>query len=75
MKKSELKKLMNKCYIFNDYESVCDFVSEVLYRRAKEIEATEPYATKTIKEYEDAAYKVFELIDYIEGIMEGEDEE
>ena len=66
---------MNTYYIFNDYESVCDFVSEVLYRRAKEIETTEPYATKTIKEYEDAAaYKAFELIDYIDGIMEGNDE-
>lgn len=74
MKKSELKEIMNKHYIFDDYESVCDFVSEVLYKRAKEIETTEPYATKTIKEYEDAAYKAFELIDYIDGIMEGNDE-
>ena len=74
MKKSELIKLMNKYLIFDDVDNVCDFVSDLLYKRANEIEATEPYATRTINEYEAAAYKAFELIDYIDGIMEGENE-
>ena len=74
MKKSELIKLMHKYFIFDDTDNICGFISDVLDKRAKEIEATEPYATNTIKEYEDTAYKVFELIDYINEIMEGEDE-
>jgi len=75
MKKTELKKLMSKYMVFgNDIDYICNFCSEVLEAKAKELEETEPYATNTIKRYKDAAYEVFDLIDYIEEILEGEDE-
>lgn len=73
MKKTELKEIMEKhCLLECELEDVCDFVSEVLYKRAKELEAEEPYATKTIRRYEDAAYEAFDLIDYLEEIIEEE---
>ena len=75
MTKAKLKKLMEKYLIFeNDIDYVCNFCSELLEEKAKELEENEPYATNTIKRYKDAAYEVFDLIDYIDEIMEGEDE-
>lgn len=75
MKRSKLKEIMMQYGIVeSELMSVCDFVSELLHQRALEIEKEEPYATNTIAEYEDAAYKAFELMDYIEEILEGEDE-
>lgn len=75
MNKEKLKELMEKYIIFeNDIDYVCNFCSELLEERAKGLEESEPYATNTIKRYKDAAYEVFDLIDYINEIMEGEDE-
>lgn len=76
MKKAELKKLMERYLIFeNDIDYVCNFISDVLEAKAKHLEETEPYATKTIRLYREAAYEVFYLIDDLEEILEGEDEE
>ena len=75
MKKSELKKLMEKYSIEEfEYEDVCDFVSDLLEKIAKELEENEPYATTTIKNYKKASYEAFNLVCYIEEILEGEDE-
>ena len=75
MNKEKLKELMEKYIIFeNDIDYVCNFCSELLEERAKGLEESEPCATNTIKRYKDAAYEVFDLIDYINEIMEGEDE-
>ena len=75
MNKEKLKKLMKKYLIFeNDIDYVCNFCSELLEEMAKEIEENEPYATNTIKRYKDAAYEIFDLIDYIDEILGGEDE-
>lgn len=75
MNKAELKKLMERYLVFeSDIDYICNFCSEVLEAKAKELEETEPYATNTIKRYKDAAYEVFDLIDYINEILEGEDE-
>ena len=74
MTKEKLKVLMEKEYVFeNDIDYICNFCSELLEERAKELEETEPYATKTIKRYKDAAYEVYDLINYIEEIMEREE--
>lgn len=73
MKKSELKKLMQK-YDIESYADVCDFVSDLLEILANEIKEKEPYATNTIKEYKKASYRVFDLVNEIEDILEGEDE-
>lgn len=73
MKRSELKEIMREhCIVECELEDVCDFVSELLYRRAKELEKTEPYATRTIQKYEDAAYEAFDLLSYIADIEEEE---
>lgn len=75
MKKSELEKLMKKHLVFaSDIDSICDFISEVLEAKAKELEENEPYATNTIKRYKDAAYEVFNLTYELYEVMEGEDE-
>lgn len=74
MKKSELKELMRKkCIVESELEDICDFVSELLHRRAKELEKEEPYATKTIQRYEDAGYEAFDLIEYLEEILNTEE--
>lgn len=66
----ELNELKKKYFIYDDVEEILDFVSELLHRRAKEIERIEPYATNTIKRLEDAAYEVWDLIDYISEMEE-----
>lgn len=74
MKKSELKKLMEKYGIEGlEYEDACDFVSDLLAIMAKELEENEPYATNTIKDYRKASYAAFNLVNDIEEILEGED--
>ena len=75
MKKAKLEALMDKHLVFpRDIDSICDFISEVLEERAKVLEETEPYATKTIQRYKDAAYEVFNLTYELYEILEGEDE-
>ena len=73
MKKAELKEIMKKyCIVESELDDVCNFVSALLHRRAREIEEEEPYATKTIKRYDDAAYDAFDLIYYIDEIVSAE---
>lgn len=74
MKKAELKKLMKRNLIFeSDIENICDFCSVLLEARAKDTAKEYPYAWKTIQRYKDAAFEVYDLIDYINEILEGED--
>ena len=75
MKKSELKKLMEKCFIFeSDLDNVFEFVLNLLEARADETEKAYPYAFNTINRLRSAAYETYDLIDYVHEIMEGEDE-
>ena len=61
----ELNELKKRYCIYDDIEEVFDFVSEVLHRRAREIEKNEPYATNTIAFLDKAAYEVWDLIHYV----------
>ena len=71
MTKTELKKLMkNHCIVECELEDIFDFVSELLHRRAKEVEREEPYATNAINRLENAGYEVWDLIDYISELEE-----
>ena len=54
----ELNELKKKYAIDDDTAEVIDFVSELLYRRAREIEKEEPYATNTIDFLDKAAHEV-----------------
>ena len=66
----ELNELKRKYFIYDDVEEMCDFISELLHRRAKEIEKEEPYATNTINRLDNAAYEVWDLINYISELEE-----
>ncbi len=67
---NELKELRKKYCIYDDMDDVLDFVSELLHRRAKEIEKNEPYAVRTINDLDNAAHEVWSLIDYISELEE-----
>ena len=62
---NEFKELKKKYSIYDDIDDILDFVSELLHRRARELEKEEPYATRVIDLLDKAAYEVWDLIDYI----------
>ena len=70
MTKSELKQVMQEhCILECEVEDVIEFVEDLLYMCAKDIEKNEPYAINTIKEYKKAADVVYDLIDYVTECM------
>ena len=66
----EFNGLRKKYCIHDDIDDVLDFVSELLHRRAREIEKNEPYAMRTVEFLDKAAHEVWELIDYISELEE-----
>lgn len=66
----ELNELKKRYCVYDDTADVIDFVSELLYRRARELEKDEPYATNTIDFLDKAAHEVWELIDYVSELEE-----
>lgn len=67
---NEFKELKKKYCIYDDIDDILDFVSELLHRRARELEKNEPYATREIEFLDKAAYEVWDLIDYISELEE-----
>ena len=67
---NEINELKKKLSIYDDTEDVIDFVSELLHRRAREIERDEPSAWRTVDFLDKAAHEVWELIDYISELEE-----
>ena len=66
----EFNELKKKYSIYDDIDEVLDFVSELLSRRARDLEKEEPYATRAIDSLDKAAYEVWDLIDYISELEE-----
>ncbi len=66
----EFNELKKKYSIYDDTDDVLDFVSELLHRRARELEKEEPSAWRTIEFLDKAAYEVWDLIDYISELEE-----
>ena len=66
----EFNELKKKYCIYDDIDDILDFVSELLHRRAREIEKNEPYAVREIEFLDKAAYEVWDLIDYISELEE-----
>ena len=66
----ELNELRAQYGIYDDIDDVLDFVSELLHKRAREIEKNEPYATHTVELLDKAAYEVWDLIDYVSELEE-----
>ena len=70
MTTKEFNELKKKYGIYDDIGDVLDFVSELLHRRAREIETNEPSAWRTVDFLDRAAYEVWDLIDYISELEE-----
>lgn len=66
----EFNELKKKYCIHDDMDDLLDFVSELLHKRAREIEEEEPYATRTINSIDNAAHEVWDLIDYVSELEE-----
>lgn len=66
----EFNELKKKYSIYDDTDDVLDFVSELLHRRAREIEENEPSAYRTVEFLDKAAYEVWDLLDYISELEE-----
>lgn len=66
----EFNNLKKKYCIHDDIDDMLEFVSELLHRRAREIEKAEPYATRTINDMDRAACEVYDLIDYVSELEE-----
>ena len=62
---NEFYELKAKYFIYDDIDNILDFVSELLNRKAREIEKNEPSAWKAVELLDKAAYEVWDLIDYI----------
>lgn len=74
MTKNDLKKLMDKhCIVECELEDVIEFVNDLLYARRCEIEKEEPYAVTTIQRIQTAEEETWDLLHYINEIMEDED--
>ena len=71
MTRTEFKKIQEKYLVFDsEIDDVIGFVNELLHHQAKEIEKKEHYAWRTVQEIESAAYRVWDLQDYIGDITE-----
>ena len=70
MTTKEFNELKKNYGIYDDIADVLDFVSELLHRRAREIEKNEPSAWRTVDELDKAAHEVWSLIDYISELEE-----
>ena len=70
MTTKEFNDLKKKYCIYDDVETIFDFVSDVLYLRRKELETKEPYAVRSINALENAEHEVYDLIDYVNELEE-----
>ena len=71
MTKQKLKETMKKyCIVDAELDDVIAFVADLLYLRARELEQSEPYATRTIDLLDSASREVDDLIEYISEIEE-----
>ena len=71
MTKGKLKELMRQYGIIeSELDDVIDFVADLLYLQRKELEANEPYATRTINEIYRAEVLVNDLINYVSELEE-----
>ena len=73
MTRAELYNLMTEhCIVPSELDDVLDFVADLLYFRRQEMEQKEPYAVRSINALENAEHEVYDLIDYISELEEGQ---
>ena len=72
MTKEQFKKIMKEhCIVDCEVEDVIYFIQDLLEFQANELKEKEPYATRAIERLESAAREVYDLLDYLEDVMEG----
>ena len=71
MTKEKLQEIMkDNCIVECELDDVLNFVTDLLYRRRRELEQNESYATNTIQRLQRAEEEVYDLIYYIAEIMQ-----
>lgn len=71
MTREQFKEIMREhCIVDCEVEDVIYFIQELLEFQADEVRENEPYATKAIARMEAAAREVYDLLDYLEDVME-----
>lgn len=71
MTKEKLKEIMKRNCIFDcGVEDAICFVRDLLEFQADEVRENEPYAIKGIERLERAAREVYDLVYYLEDVME-----
>lgn len=60
--KEKFEKMLKDRRLVDDAEEIISAVSDFLYAKADKIKQEEPYATRTIQKYEDAARVVFNVL-------------
>ena len=71
MTKEKFKEIMRENNILAcEVEDVIYFVRDLLEFQADEIRENEPYAIKAIQRIEESAREVYDLLDYLEDVME-----
>lgn len=72
MTREQFKEIMREhCIVDCEVEDVIYFIQDLLEFQADEVRENEPYATKAIDRMEAAAREVYDLLDYLEDVMEG----
>lgn len=71
MTKQELKDIMYRNTILDcEIDDAISFIAELLEHQAEEMKVNEPYATRSIRDIENAANIVWNLQDYVGDITE-----
>lgn len=72
MTREQFKEIMRRhCIVDCEVEDVIYFVSDLLEFQADELKVNEPYATRAIDRLESAAREVWNLVEYVEDLIEG----
>ena len=71
MTREQFKEIMRRHSIVDcEVEDVIYFIQDLLEFQADEIKENEPYATRAIDRIESAAREVYDLLEYLEDVME-----
>ena len=62
--------MKEQCIVDCEVEDVIYFIQDLLEFQANELKEKEPYATRAIERLESAAREVYDLLDYLEDVME-----
>lgn len=71
MTMEQFEEIMRKhCIVNCEVEDVIYFIQDLLEFQADELKKNEPYAIRSIRELEEAARIVYDLLEYLENVMD-----